>query len=448
MGRQKKKVAFLFGAGCEGPGNYDIPLGFDFMKRALFTKAFKPAVLDALGKFFSFENDFFKYSRHTVWDSGKVLKQLLLTRLEEEPDLYGRFRDDYEKVLTEDDKNELKLLPEFSQTGFAPGSRYDKQFVSRLASELERIVREKAFPRAEIESGLLRELFAEDKNGNAVIDFNVGIGGMLDAYFHTIICPKKYGGVRFAKIFNYYWSCYFAVAEPVAAYLARHGCALGDYWDREKGLCCQKVLENLGDFTRKLYEAKTGQAGGEPVTYYERLGALFDEAEDLACSGVITTNYYKFAECLSPKIAYLNGQLKWFELPETLTALDLSKADQPAKAVFFPFIFGQSLVKPIVNRLQTEEYARFSRCLDESDLLCVLGFNMNEDDNHINSFLHDFVADGGTLLIVRPEGETSDARRKIRCETGKVEYCDVVYGDNAAVTARIMRRVRECLGIG
>ena len=49
---EKLKVAFFFGAGVEGKGNFDIESGYDYLKRSLFASTFSPQMLDALAQKF------------------------------------------------------------------------------------------------------------------------------------------------------------------------------------------------------------------------------------------------------------------------------------------------------------------------------------------------------------------------------------------------------------
>ena len=52
-------------------------------------------------------------------------------------------------------------------------------------------------------------------------------------------------------------------------------------------------------------------------------------------------------------IAFINGQLKWFEIPGYLEIVDITKeSPQEKNYLYFPFIFGQSKIKPIVHPLQ------------------------------------------------------------------------------------------------
>ena len=53
-----------------------------------------------------------------------------------------------------------------------------------------------------------------------------------------------------------------------------------------------------------------------------KLDFLEEYKTEIQCSGVITTNYYRFCEVVSEKTSYLNGQLRLFEYPELLEVAD------------------------------------------------------------------------------------------------------------------------------
>ena len=129
-------------------------------------------------------------------------------------------------------------------------------------------------------------------------------------------------------------------------------------------------------------------------------------SEKYECSGIITTNYYNLCEQVSKdvKAIYLNGMLSQFEFPENIDVVSIKREHTDKRfeghSLFFPFIFGQSLVKPIVHSKQVNEYSKFKKYLDRSDILVVIGYNMNSDDNHINSYLREYVMTPKKSIIV------------------------------------------------
>lgn len=163
--------------------------------------------------------------------------------------------------------------------------------------------------------------------------------------------------------------------------------------------------------------------------------------ENIECVGTITTNYYSFCSKISNNTVYLNGQLKLFECPELLEVVDVSKDNIDDHVFRFPFLFGQSLVKPIIHLQQIEEFHRFNKILNDTDILVVFGFNINEDDNHINAFLHDFVKHKKILIVTDQKSEQFQAERKLKCSE-HIEYCEVEYGNNSNVVEKIFDKIK------
>lgn len=114
-----------------------------------------------------------------------------------------------------------------------------------------------------------------------------------------------------------------------------------------------------------------------------------------------TTNYTPYLQFYFEKerLIYLNGKMSWFEDYQKLRVYDIEKDDHgmllsdegKIKAEIFPFIFIQSGVKPIVAPMQIEQYHKFLSKLKSCEVLVVLGYNFNNDDNHINAIIVDWL---------------------------------------------------------
>jgi hypothetical protein len=274
---------------------------------------------------------------------------------------------------------------------------------------------------------------------------NIGVAGSLDSYFHTIIDPQKYGVVKFSKIINYYWACYFTILRSVLHYLYTHG--VGE----AKGYLCspsfetldyEKVLMNLKEVTNLIYNPKLNYSI-DGTYYYHIIDNLQKNTWNLECVGVITTNYYQFCSKIHEKTIYLNGQLKLFERPEFLEVVDLTDNDTDTPTFCFPFLFGQSLVKPIINKRQIDEFYELKKVLDSAEILVVFGFNINEDDNHINAFLHDFASTKKIIIVTNQEPDEFKAEQKLKCDKSRVVYCKVNYGNNSDVVKQIFNTINS-----
>lgn len=293
------------------------------------------------------------------------------------------------------------------------------------------------------------------------LSVNLPAGGLLDGYFHTIINPKKHGIRNFFKVFNYYWFCYFTMIEDIINSNVIDTSSLKKYYievpdgkddnNKKRELKYEYILNNISEFTRDLYKLDVKP---NIDTYYKLLKKKCKEQN--IKPNIVTTNYYKFCEILVDSKSeepsdskdgqpiYLNGQLKDFEFPVTLEVQDFEKMNDSisSRKLFFPFIWGQSYVKPIVHSSQIQQYDRFYELLmKNTDILVILGYNINEDDNHINSFLREYVMrkDKDTRLIVvvskgnkEDNEDNEDVAKKLRCleEEVNIEYCKVNYKED------------------
>ncbi len=73
------KIAFFFGAGAEGNGNFGISSGFEFMKKSLFSKEHLRGYLDGLKNHFeiySYFDNKYKYRTDTLCNDN-LFKKLL-----------------------------------------------------------------------------------------------------------------------------------------------------------------------------------------------------------------------------------------------------------------------------------------------------------------------------------------------------------------------------------
>ncbi|MBQ6231339.1 MAG: hypothetical protein IJJ74_09535 [Eubacterium sp.] len=268
----------------------------------------------------------------------------------------------------------------------------------------------------------------------------------LDFYFHSIISPKNHK-IKFSCVFSYYWSCYFVIVNSILKYLnsVKRGADLRDYYYGEMNY--DKVLSNMVDFTEKLYSVEISDMNDN---YYSLIRTELNKRKDLECDGIITTNYFHFAEKIMGKdTAYLNGNLKMFEFPELLEVRSFLNSDKEIDydrindCLFFPFIFGQSNTKPIVSSKQIVEYNKFYNILKGCKILVVLGYSFGETDNHINSFIHDYLEDGNKLIVVSEEDDEEKLKEQLHT-TKKIEICKVKYSDgNKRIVTKIFETIEK-----
>lgn len=447
---KSKKIAFMFGAGAEGKNNFDLPLGNDFMNESLtYDKAFFKAI-GSLSMNKNFNGKEFKYENRTIVSLKqniykKVSKIWLLSKLDS-------LMEELKGVSSEEIEKELKKI---SENNFVIDFLDKDEYKTYFNKESPLIVKNKDKDKDKEKDKVFayefrRIVFEEIKESGINIDdelrksvedflglFNVGeknisengfklqerytfsVGFLLDEYFHTLINPEMFGPDKFLAVYNYYWNIFMVIYSKVI--------------DWHNIIIREKKKELRKDFDYKVIEENLQRLAHLDIvdfekksnkrSYYSEISRKFENSEnDMELSGILTSNYFRFAEICFPsnakniKIAYLNGKLNWFEYPGKLRVLDVTSKDGSQKGIiekelsnefFFPFIMGQSYVKPLIHSLQLDEYAKADIILDKSNYLIILGYNINSDDNHINSYLVKYLDSkkDNSLIIVCSEWE-------------------------------------------
>lgn len=129
----------------------------------------------------------------------------------------------------------------------------------------------------------------------------------------------------------------------------------------------------------------------------------------------ITTNYTPFAYLMfhsttmsefEDNISYLNGRLDMFENFDELSIKSSVQNDDNTYDMHnymkksFPFLLAQSMIKPVIHPFQIKEFYKATTFLENADYLVVLGYGLNEDDNHVNALLKEYITENMTVIIV------------------------------------------------
>lgn len=414
-----KKVCFLFGAGVEGEDNYNLPNGTDFMKKSFLDEDLKDALTDALKNHFqgSYFSDSYRYSidSYLVNSTFRSILKKWINQTCTNIECYNRYASDIQQILNKDELKDLLSSIGFEEGNSNPAVQNKNDKISGNGDTLIKIFRSlfssnEAFNRIEAEKnieGCILEMFVSkisDNNVTFIPGLETSISHILDGHFHTIINPQKFGRVKFSRVFNYYWSIFFAIYAPIVE--QTRGAAVTNF---------EQELRFLKENIKLLYDDSTifgsSSRNRKLLTYYE---SIVQEFQEIPITGVITSNYFKFAEIINRPIAYLNGQLRLFEIPETLEVIDITKTNLPKDKLYFPFIMGQSYTKPIISRHQIDAFKIMGDILEEANILVILGYNVNEDDNHINAYLRDFMLSGYDKHIIVDNDKESALRKRLK----------------------------------
>lgn len=401
----KKNISFLFGAGAEANSkseeeSFGLPSGTEFLEETLYKNKSSNDFKNALKA--SFRDKYFGFYTYSKYHINTDIYKFMLEKI-----IRKNCVDSQMSIKDTDDllkkSREQNVLDEFKEI-----LKSDKSY-------------------NDIKNQFLKDILKEYKNDMKSLG-DVGSAGLLDSYFYTIINPPKYSKVNFSRIFNYYWGCYFAIVENILKTLYEKNILDNqiDEFYKDGKLLYKEIISKIDTFTKTLYSYKPKILSSYSASYYARIKDFLNEhSSEFELKGIATTNYFLFSEILSDsaeKTAYLNGKLSLFEYPELLEVRDFSEETPTenkfdTKHIFFPFIFGQSHLKPVVDKKQTEEFHKFGKILDASNILVILGYNINEDDNHVNSFLHNYLTNPENhLAFVTNYADKNDVCRKLKAE--------------------------------
>lgn len=361
-----KNIAFMFGAGAEGKGNFDFPMGEDLLLDTFYNHKKTKLIVDCLKEFF--DGEYF----------------------------IGFYKERYYRYRRERFLNYRK----------ATGDLRNKEFAK------------------------------------------------LDGYFNSIVNPMLLGTNKYSMVVNYYWCCYFFMIESIINGLKKKDVDdLHEYYIMENNgkwyLDYIKILNNIFDFTCELYKITYPQ---NQNSYYDLiLSECNKRSNDICYKGCITTNYFNLSKIiLKGDVAYLNGKLSMFEFPEIMKIIDLDDANKEiqkelfsGEKMFFPFIFGQSYIKPIISPSQIEQFDIMNKILEKSDVLIILGYGINSYDNHVNSFIDDYIDKGKTVFWVESKSDSGNIKNgyigylKNKTKPIYVDYND----DNSIIVEKVFNSI-------
>ena len=216
--------------------------------------------------------------------------------------------------------------------------------------------------------------------------------GTVEKDFSSIIDPNGAGLIQFWRFVNYLWSAFFSITLPL---LDNSELFMNkSYYPQYEVNKYQAVLQNLNDVVTFLYSNEYLNSV-QQFGYYGKLQKEFAERINYA----LTTNYTPFVKNIFNKTAYLAGELSLFEYPHQLEVKDITKSTLTKKSFVFPFLLTQAPVKPIIEPKQIKQYSKMYTALNNSSYLIILGYNINNNDNHINSYIREFVRRTKTHLI-------------------------------------------------
>ena len=219
---------------------------------------------------------------------------------------------------------------------------------------------------------------------------------LVDNYFRYIMSPKT-DWAKFTKMFLFLRAAYDAITSKENT--------LSDEALNNQESYYQDIITELKNDNASV-EIKA-LASTNYHDYYGRLVKLRNESKIEDGTLDEASLEEKFG-----KVMRLNGGVGEFYNPyknslvkrePVNTAAEQDNSDNLflyQNQLVTPFFFTQSGIKPMtaidISCLYTEMYSKFK----EADIIVVIGFNFNSDDNHINTIIRDLVENHNKTLVL------------------------------------------------
>ena len=212
-----------------------------------------------------------------------------------------------------------------------------------------------------------------------------------DSLFNYVRKPELYPKET-AKVMKLYYAAYNCIMEKMDLRIEE---LTADNARAELTI----ILNNISNKKYFITKLEQYNKAKKEDLYYDMI-SKFKSNFDI---NVITTNYTPFAQnmigLLDDEIAYVHGKLDWFENIKTKEVKILS--EHLDDSIIFPFIFVQSGVKPIISPVQLREYVKAMKFLEEADLVIILGYGINSDDEHILNMLRERDKTRGNIIYLK-----------------------------------------------
>ena len=387
-GRLIMKVSFLFGAGCEDGGQLNLPAGDGFKRDTILAK-------DAV-------EFFLKLNKPT--NSVKIRRGCFLTANSSNV-LYQTIKEQGVKTFSFDTKSLLTVKQ------YLAAKDEGKDLFGKVLSQTDKDAIKESF------RDLYRTQFYDEivngkptLSGNAVIFLKKAcFNETVDSLFNYLRKPEKYP-VEIGRVIKLYYSAFLSVVRSIiedAEYdsFLNTSMEIGD---------ARKSLESL---LKKNMTRISAEKANETNLYYNLIHSFIDQSDSEV--SVVTANYTEFAQTMiglsSDKIAYVHGKLDLFEdvLSKKVDSI-LGFADDE---VIFPHIFVQSGIKPIVSSNQISELYKAKESLLKSDVLVILGYGVNSDDEHLSNLLRERLRKGQKIdYFLHGKDNSTTEKQRIKNE--------------------------------
>ena len=412
---------FLLGAGAEV--GFHLPNGNDYAKKTIFYNNHSndeelKMLFDRLKNYYNNKDygHYFINSNNSI-DIANQRKLLYFHLKNIKGDPKARFYSEKNKILlsflNDADFKEFDLPPDF----LSKVKEYDKYGEIKEAFDEKRLI---GFENDFTKPYDIR--IDEDKCTN--INFFE-----LERLYHTVINPKKYGTRKYCQLINYYWCCFHLIYSKCAKILLDYD-TIDQLYGNGKGIDFDVIKSNL---EKMLIVIRHRRLKPEiyQYSYYYALSQLFPEA------AVVTTNYSPYAYICHDPI-FIHGNILTFEsgpVPELIT---YKKLNSELKNLF-PYLLCQSALKPIIHPLQIKNFNNMINALMNANKLFVIGYGLNDDDNHINAIIKDFLksSKNNKLIYIAYGCDNMEIIRQ------KEYFCELFQVENSQIIIHNIEKVKN-----
>ena len=226
-----------------------------------------------------------------------------------------------------------------------------------------------------------------DEQKNKIINESTSYMGIIDEHFHTIINPKALGPEKFWRVVDCYTRAYLLLVSEILYPKMSMSMSSNDYL---------KILENPDSTLKKINTAIMNEERFHGDSYYSRL-SKYNNIK------IVTTNYTPCCSIITGKedeVVYIHGKIGLFEVPYEWKIYEAAQIQEYIDSkLFFPYLFIQSGIKPIVEERQIKEYYKMIKAF-EAEKIIILGYRINCDDNHINGMLRSAYEQGKEIVYL------------------------------------------------
>ena len=350
----RNTITFLVGAGCEGSKQLGLPSGPSFKRDTIIAES----VCDLIYKL--------NYKTDPVIRNGTIIRHNSISVLyqticegtkipftDEQQSIVSQYIELENGTMKASDKEKTEIRDRFSKL-------YKEEFYNKIRNRStdERII-----------------TFLE----------NAKFYSFVDSLFNYLREPDKYKK-EINRVIKLYYAAYMSILRSFRKQ------SIVESLSSDSPFTARAQLANaLADAQQEIIDDNIEKDS----LYYNIIRKMINTFQQCTFQ-IVTTNYTIFAQRMTglrdEDIAYVHGRMDLFE---DVRSKHVAKLTAFSDSDFiFPFIFVQSGIKPIVNGFQIKEFEKARKMIMDSDVLIILGYGVNSDDEHISNLLRERLHEG------------------------------------------------------